>query len=68
LSVSSYCAAQHLSLGIAAFMRRLYESIMTWGRARVSTIQAVIFGMMLSWTPCVLLMAYLLWQAPLEPD
>ena len=28
------CAAQHLSLGIAAFMRRLYESIMTWGRAR----------------------------------
>jgi hypothetical protein len=28
------CAAQHLSLGIAAFMRRLQiESIMTWGRA-----------------------------------
>jgi hypothetical protein len=28
----------------------------------------VIFGMMLSWTPCVLLMAYLVWRAPLEPD
>jgi hypothetical protein len=34
----------------------------------VTTIEAVIFGMMLSWTPCVLLMAYLLWPAPLEPD
>jgi hypothetical protein len=31
-------------------------------------MQAVIFGMMLSWTPCVLLMAYLVWRAPLEPD
>jgi hypothetical protein len=35
----------------------------------VTTIEAVILGMMLSWTPCVLLlMAYLLWRAPLEPD
>jgi hypothetical protein len=34
----------------------------------VTTIEAVIFGMMLSWTPCFLLMAYLLWRAPLEPD
>jgi hypothetical protein len=34
----------------------------------VTTMQAVIFGMMLSWSPCVLLMAYLLWRAPLEPD
>jgi hypothetical protein len=33
----------------------------------VSTIDAVIFGMMLAWTPCVLLMAYLLWPAPSEP-
>ena len=32
----------------------------------MTTIEAVIFGMMLSWTPCVLLMAYLLWRAPLE--
>jgi hypothetical protein len=48
-------------------MRRLYESTVTWGRI-VGTIQAVIFGMMLSWTPCAFLMAYLLWEAPLEPD
>jgi hypothetical protein len=34
----------------------------------VSTLQAVILGMMLSWTPSLLLMAYLLWRAPLEPD
>ena len=34
----------------------------------VTTIEAVIFGMMLSWTPCLLLMAYLLWRAPFEPD
>jgi hypothetical protein len=33
----------------------------------VTTIEAVIFGMMLAWTPCVLLMAYFLWQAPSEP-
>jgi hypothetical protein len=34
----------------------------------VTTIEAVILGMMLSWTPSVLLMAYLFWRAPLEPD
>jgi hypothetical protein len=34
----------------------------------MTTLQAVFFGMMLSWTPSVLLMAYLLWQAPLEPE
>ena len=34
----------------------------------MTTIEAVILGMMLSWTPCILLMAYLLWRAPLEPD
>jgi hypothetical protein len=34
----------------------------------VSTLQAVILGMMLSWTPSLLLMAYLLWRAPFEPD
>ena len=31
----------------------------------MSTLQAVIFGMMLSWTPSLLFMAYLLWRAPL---
>jgi hypothetical protein len=34
----------------------------------MSTLQAMILGMMLSWTPSLLLMAYLLWRAPLEPD
>jgi hypothetical protein len=34
----------------------------------VTTIQVVIFGIMLSWTPSLLLMAYFLWRAPLEPD
>jgi len=34
----------------------------------VTTIEAVILGMMLSWTPCLLLMAYLLGRAPFEPD
>jgi hypothetical protein len=33
----------------------------------MTTLQAVFLGMMLSWTPSVLLMAYLLWRAPLEP-
>ena len=41
--------------------RRGSESFMT-------TLQAVFLGMMLSWTPSVLLMAYLLWRAPLEPE
>jgi hypothetical protein len=31
----------------------------------VSRLQAVILGMMLSWTPSLLFMAYLLWRAPL---
>ena len=34
----------------------------------MATLQAVFLGMMLSWTPSVLLMAYLLWRAPLEPE
>jgi hypothetical protein len=34
----------------------------------VTTLQAVILGMLLSWTPCVVLMAYLLWRAPPELD
>ena len=29
----------------------------------MSTLQAVILGMMLSWTPSLLFMAYLLWRA-----
>ena len=37
-------------------------------RYPVTTIEAVNFGMMLSWTPCVLMMAYLLRRAPLERD
>jgi hypothetical protein len=28
-------------------------------------LEAVIFGMMLSWTPSLLVFAYLLWRAPL---
>jgi hypothetical protein len=32
----------------------------------MTTLQAVFLGMMISWTPSVLLMAYLLW--PFEPD
>ena len=31
----------------------------------LSTLQAVFLGMMLSWTPSLLFMAYLLWRAPL---
>jgi hypothetical protein len=34
------------------------------GENSVTTIQAVIFGMLLSWTPCVVLVAFLLWRAP----
>ena len=37
-----------------------------WGRS-VNTIQAVIFGMMLSWTPSVVLLAILLWNDPRDP-
>jgi hypothetical protein len=36
--------------------------------ASVTTAEAVILGMIPSWTPCVLLMAYLLWRTPFEPD
>jgi hypothetical protein len=34
----------------------------------MTTSEAVLLGMMLSWTPCVLLMGYLLWRAPLEAE
>jgi hypothetical protein len=35
----------------------------------MSTLQAVMLGMMLSWTPSLLLFAYLIWRAPLiEPS
>jgi hypothetical protein len=37
-----------------------------WGRS-VTTIQAVIFGMMLSWTPSAVLLAILLWSDPRDP-
>ena len=31
----------------------------------MSTLQAVILGMMRSWTPSLLFLTYLLWRAPL---
>lgn len=31
----------------------------------MSTLHAVFLGMMISWTPSLLLMAFLLWRAPL---
>jgi hypothetical protein len=38
----------------------------------MSTLQAVIFGMMLSWTPSIVLLAFLLWREriglPEEPE
>ena len=34
----------------------------------MTTLHAVFLGMMLSWTPSVLFMAYFLWRAPLEPE
>ena len=37
------------------------------GGAPVNTFQAVIFGMMLSWTPSVVLLAILLWNDPRDP-
>jgi hypothetical protein len=48
--------------------RRTDESRITLVRGEISmtTIEAVIFGMMLSWTPCFLLMAYFLMRAPPE--
>jgi hypothetical protein len=51
--------------------RRIDNSESQWiieGEHPVTTLEAVIFGMLLSWTPCVVLMAYLLWRAPLESD
>jgi hypothetical protein len=32
----------------------------------MTTLQAVFLGMMLSWTPSLILMAWLLWQAESE--
>jgi sulfite exporter TauE/SafE len=68
------CAAQHHHHPLVdrAIERRIHGLRITFvaqpRRNSVTTIEAVILGMMLSWTPCVLLMAYLLWRAPLEPD
>jgi len=33
----------------------------------VTTLQAVLFGIMLSWTPCLLAFAWILWRAPHAP-
>jgi hypothetical protein len=32
----------------------------------MSTFEAIVLGMMISWTPGVLLVAYFLWTAPIE--
>jgi hypothetical protein len=34
----------------------------------VSTAQAIFFGMMLSWTPSMALLAWLLWREKVEGD
>jgi hypothetical protein len=31
---------------------------------RMTTLQAVLLGMMIAWTPALLIMALLLWRAP----
>ena len=38
------------------------DPIITVQERLMSTLQAVIFGMMLSWTPSVVLLAWLLWR------
>jgi thiol:disulfide interchange protein len=69
--LGSGCAAQPVLLADTAVERRIYQLRITFvdqpEENSVTTIEAVIFGMMLAWTPCVLLMAYLLWRAPSEP-
>jgi hypothetical protein len=32
----------------------------------MSTFEAVVLGMMISWTPSVLVMAFFVWNAPIE--
>ena len=34
----------------------------------MTTLQAILLGMMLSWTPSVVLMAFLLWQDGISLD
>jgi hypothetical protein len=71
LAASGGCAAQPDLLADTAVERTIYRLRITFvdqpEENSVTTIEAVIFGMMLAWTPCVLLMAYLLWRAPSEP-
>jgi hypothetical protein len=33
----------------------------------MSTLEAIALGMMISWTPSAVVMAYVLWKAPTEP-
>jgi hypothetical protein len=35
-------------------------------KAQMSTLQAIALGMMVSWTPCVVVVAYFLWKAPIQ--
>ena len=32
----------------------------------MSTLEAVVLGMMVSWTPCAIIVAYFLWKAPIQ--
>jgi hypothetical protein len=32
----------------------------------MSTLEAIALGMMISWTPSVVVMAYFLWKAPVQ--
>jgi hypothetical protein len=32
----------------------------------MSTLEAIVLGMMISWTPSAIVMAFLLWKAPAE--
>jgi hypothetical protein len=35
-------------------------------RSRMSTFEAIVLGMMISWTPSVVVMAYFVWNASIE--
>ena len=61
---------QRDTLAVTKFRRRLLSSriIVVMRVKPMTTVQAILFGMMLSWTPSVVLLAWILWKEDIGID
>jgi hypothetical protein len=60
------CAAKHVVLAEVRQRKQHYNQATT--RARMSIWQAILCGMMLSWTPSLFFLAWVLWREQIGDD